>query len=308
MGFEVFILGTSGMMPLPNRGLTSVLLRREGEIFLFDCGEGTQIALRRLNLRWKKISAIFISHTHADHVTGLPGILMLSSQVERDEPLYIFGPPKIKEYVYANRKILDMYINYEIIVNEIEEAGIIFKGNGFFVKNFNLIHSKPCVGYTFEEDERPGVFYPEKALKLKVPKGPLWSVLQSGKSVKALDGRMVHPKEVMGAKRKGRKFSFVTDTLFIESIAENVKDSDLLVCEGMFTSDLVESAREKKHLTAVQAATIARDGNVKRLGLIHYSPRYTEKDLKRLLEEARRVFPNTFLTRDLQGIDLPNPD
>ncbi len=308
MGFEVFILGTGGMMPLPNRGLTSVLLRREGEIFLFDCGEGTQIALRRLNLRWKKISAIFISHTHADHVTGLPGILMLSSQVEREEPLYIFGPPKIREYVHANRKILDMYINYEIVVREIEREGIIFRRNGFSVKSFNLLHSKPCVGYAFEEDERPGVFYPERALELKVPKGPLWSVLQSGKSVKALDGKTVHPQEVMGPKRRGRKFSFVTDTLFMESIAYNVKDSDLLVCEGMFTSELIESAREKKHLTSVQAATIAKKGNVKRLGLIHYSPRYTEKDLKRLLEEARSVFPNTFLTRDLQGINLPNQD
>ncbi len=308
MGFEVFVLGTGGMMPLPNRGLTSVLLRREGEIFLFDCGEGTQIALRRLNLRWKKIGAIFISHTHADHVTGLPGILMLSSQVEREEPLYIFGPPKIREYVHANRKILDMYINYEIVVKEIEGEGVIFKRKGFSVKSFNLLHSKPCVGYTFEEDERPGVFYPERAMKLNVPKGPLWSTLQSGRAVKASDGRVVHPEDVMGPKRRGRKFSFVTDTLFLESIAGNVRDSDLLICEGMFTSELLESAREKKHLTSVQAAKIAKEGNVGRLGLIHYSPRYTEKDLKRLLEEARSVFANTFLTRDLQGINLPNPD
>ena len=108
MNLEVFVLGTGGMMPLPYRFLTSVLLRREGDLMLFDCGEGTQVALRKLNLKWKKISSIFISHTHADHVTGLPGILMLSSQVARTEPLYIYGPPKIKEYVESSRRVLDM--------------------------------------------------------------------------------------------------------------------------------------------------------------------------------------------------------
>ena len=125
MNLEAFILGCGGMMPLPYRHLTSVLLRREGDLFLFDAGEGTQVSLRRLNLRWKKINTIFISHTHADHVTGLPGILMLSAQVDRDEPLYIIGPPKIKEYVETSRQVLDMYINYEIIIQEITEPGIV---------------------------------------------------------------------------------------------------------------------------------------------------------------------------------------
>src|SRR6056297_670030 len=156
MNLELFILGTGGMMPLPNRFLTSMLLRREGDLFLFDCGEGTQVSLRKLNLRWKKINTIFISHTHADHITGLPGILMLSSQVDRDEPLYIYGPPKIKEYVESSRKVLDMYINYEIIVKEIDEEGIIYSGNGFNIKTFRLEHSKPCVGYSLIEEKRPG--------------------------------------------------------------------------------------------------------------------------------------------------------
>jgi len=148
---EIFILGTGGMMPLPGRSLTSVLLRRGGELFLFDCGEGTQVSLRRLNLKWKKISVIFISHTHADHVTGLPGILMLTSQVDRDDPLYIFGPPRIAEYVAESRRILDMYINYQIVVKEILEPGIIYQGSGYQVRAFPLTHSKPCVGYTLEE-------------------------------------------------------------------------------------------------------------------------------------------------------------
>ncbi|MBO5770534.1 MAG: MBL fold metallo-hydrolase, partial [Spirochaetales bacterium] len=132
MNFEVFSLGTSGMMPLPGRYLTSALVRREGELFLFDCGEGTQISLKMLNLKWKKISAIFISHMHADHVTGLPGILMLSSQVDRSEPLYIYGPAKLVEYIESSRKILDMYINYEIKVIPVE-PGEIYRGEDFSI-------------------------------------------------------------------------------------------------------------------------------------------------------------------------------
>ena len=309
MNLEAFVLGTGGMMPLPHRHLTSVLLRREGDLFLFDCGEATQISLRKLNLKWKKISAIFISHTHADHVTGLPGILMLSSQVDREEPLYIFGPPKIREYVETSRKVLDMYINYEIIVKEICGEGEIFRGNGFSVSAFNLEHTKPCVGYSLTEDSRPGIFFPEKAEALNVPKGPLWSVLQRGKDIELEDGKVIKPEDVMGNARSGRKFSYVTDTLYLKKIAGYVKDSDLLICEGMFSDELREDAAIKKHMTCVQAAEIARDaGGVKRMGLIHYSPRYMESDLKKMLKEARGVFRNTFLSRDGMQIDLPNID
>lgn len=308
MNLEVFILGTGGMMPLPSRHLTSVLVRREGDLFLFDCGEGTQIALRKLNLRWKKISAIFISHTHADHVTGLPGILMLSSQVDRDEPLYIYGPPRIKEYIESSRKVLDMYINYEIVVVEIHEPGIVHRGDGFSIRSFPLRHTKPCVGYVLEEDERPGVFFPEKALELGVPRGPLWAQLQQGDPVPGDDGEIVTSGQVMGNPRPGRKFGFITDTGYVEEVYREVSKSDLLICEGMFTSDLEESAREKKHLTAAQAATIALKAEVERMGLIHYSPRYNKKDLARLLTEAQEIFPSTFLSRDGQALELPNRD
>jgi ribonuclease Z len=197
------------MMPLPQRSLTSVLLRREGELFLFDGGEGTQVSIRRLNLRWKKITAIFVSHMHADHVTGLPGILMLSSQVDRTEPLYIFGPPRIAEYIEQSRRILDMYINYEIIVREITEPCEVWKGEGFSVRAFQLRHTKNCFGYAMEEEARPGAFHPEKALELGVPRGPLWSSLQAGNEVAASDGSVVRPSDVMGEPRSGRKFSYV---------------------------------------------------------------------------------------------------
>lgn len=286
-------------MPLPNRHLTSVLLRREGELFLFDGGEGTQVSLRKLNLRWKKISAIFVSHTHADHVTGLPGILMLSSQVDRNDPLTIIGPPRIAEYIESSRRVLDMYINYEIIVKEISEPGVVYEGDGFHVRAFPLRHTKPCMGYAFEEDGRPGAFHPEKADALDVPRGPLWAKLQAGETVTARNGSEVKPEQVLGKPRSGRKFSYVTDTLAFPEIADEVVDSDLLVCEGMFERELEEGAREKKHMTAEQAARIAEAaGGVKKLALIHYSPRYTEHNLKQLLKEAQAIFPDTVLSRD----------
>ncbi len=299
MNLEAFILGTSGMMPLPNRHLTSVLLRREGELFLFDGGEGTQVSLRRLNLRWKKISAIFVSHTHADHVTGIPGLLMLSSQVDRDDPLYIIGPPRIAEYIETSRRVLDMYINYEIVVKEITEPGIVYSGEGYAVRAFPLRHTKACYGYALEEEGRAGEFFPEKASALGVPRGPLWSELQAGKDVSLPTGAVVRPADVLGLPRSGRKFSYVTDSLYFPEISREVAGSDLFVCEAMFEKALTETAAEKKHMTAEQAAMIARDaGGVKKLALTHYSPRYSDHELKKLLAEAQAVFPGAVLGRD----------
>ena len=308
MNMEAFILGCGGMQPLPYRHLTSVLLRRDGDLFLFDGGEGTQVSLKRLNLKWKKIDAIFVSHTHADHVTGLPGILMLSSQVDRTEPLYIYGPPKIKEYIESSRSVLDMYINYPIIVKEITAPCIVHEAADFVVRAFPLDHTKTCVGYTLEELDRPGEFNPEKALQLGVPVGPLWGQLQKGNNVQNSEGKTVRPEDVMGAKRSGRKFSFVTDTLYKNTIAKEVQGSDLLICEGMFEDELIDQAREKKHMTASQAATIARDANVKRMCMIHYSPRYTDKELPKLLEQAKKIFPAAELSKDRMHIEIPYED
>ncbi len=302
---EAFVLGCGGMMPLPYRHLTSVLLRRDGDLFLFDGGEGTQVSLRRLNLKWKKISAIFVSHTHADHVTGLPGILMLSSQVERSEPLYIFGPPKIAEYIETSRKVLDMYINYPIVVKEITAPCTVFGGEDFYVRAFPLEHTKTCVGYTLEELDRPGEFNPEAAAKLNVPRGPLWGQLQHGQSVTNADGVEITSAQVMGSPRSGRKFSFVTDTMYLPSIAKEVKGSDLLICEGMFADDCLDQAKEKKHMTARQAATIARDAQVRRMAMIHYSPRYTDRELDVLLRQAQEVYPQAELTRDRMHFEIP---
>ena len=308
MNMEAFILGCGGMMPLPYRHLTSVLLRRDGDLFLFDGGEGTQVSLRRLNLKWKKINAIFVSHTHADHVTGLPGILMLNSQVDRNEPLYIFGPPKIAEYIETSRKVLDMYINYPIVVKEITAPCVCYEGDGFYVRAFPLEHTKTCVGYTLEELDRPGEFSVEKAKELNVPMGPLWGKLQKGESVLNADGIEVKSEQVVGKNRSGRKFSFVTDTMYLPSIAKEVQGSDLLICEGMYSRECEQDAKEKKHMTSTQSATIARDANVKKMGLIHYSPRYNDHDLETLLTEAREIFPETVLTKDRMHFEIPYED
>lgn len=309
MNMEAFVLGTGGTMPLPNRHLTSVLLRREGEVFLFDCGEGTQVSLRALNLKWKKINAIFISHTHADHVTGLPGMLMLSSQVDREEPLYLIGPPRLGDYVEANRTALDMYINYEIIVQEIAEphkSGEVFRGDGYSIHSFPVRHSRTCVGFTLVEDTRPGLFFPERALAANVPRGPLWARLQRGETVRNSAGEPVSPDEVMGPGRKGRKFTYMTDTLPVQTVLPYIADSDLLISEGMFDEENRESAAAKKHMTARDAALLAkRAGGIKRMGLIHYSPRYTNRQLRQLLVEARQEFPGAFLTRDQMQIPIP---
>ncbi len=307
VNLEAFQLGTSGMMPLPGRFLTSVLVRREGDLFLFDSGEGTQVSMKMLNLRWKKISAIFISHMHADHVTGLPGILMLSSQVDRDEPLYIIGPMRLKEYVDASRRILDMYINYEIRFIPVE-TGIIYSGDGFTVQAFPLMHTKPCYGYSLVEDKRKGEFFPEKAIELGVPKGKLWGTLQSGSPVTLDDGRIITSDMVMGSARDGRKISYVTDTMYFENIADYVHDSDILFCEGMFEKALGETAREKKHMTSYEAGLVARDSASRLLCLQHYSPRYSDRELRILERDAKEVFPDTVLTRDRMTFSIPLKD
>jgi len=166
-----------------------------------------------------------------------------------------------------------------------------------------------CYGYALEEDERPGIFHPEKARELSVPMGKLWSRLQAGETVEALDGSKVSASDVLGPPRAGRKVSYVTDSLYFPEISQEVAGSDLLVCEGMFEKELMATAIEKKHMTAMQAATIAKDaGNVKKLALIHYSPRYADQELKILLDEARSVFPDTVLSKDRLCLPIENVD
>jgi ribonuclease Z len=206
------------------------------------------------------------------------------------------------------RRTLDMYINYEIVVREIEGGVPVVRAEEYSICSHSLVHTKPCLAYSLVEKMRPGIFFPEKALARGVPRGPLWSKLQGGGEVSLPDGSVVKPSQVMGDERKGRKFCFATDTVAAPGLVEFARKSDLFICEGMFAEELAETAAEKKHLTAAQAARIAREGGVKKLGLIHYSPRYSERELKTLLGEAREIFPESFLTRDLQHIEMPFED
>ena len=201
-----------------------------------------------------------------------------------------------------------MYINYPIIVKEITAPCVVHEGDNFYVRAFPLQHTKTCVGYTLEELDRPGEFNVEKAVSLGVKPGPLFGKLQRGEEITLENGKTVKPSDVMGEKRSGRKFSFVTDTLYLPSISQEVKGSDLLICEGMFSDDCADQAKEKKHMTSRQAATIARDSNSKRMAMIHYSPRYTDKELPVLLEQAREVYPNAELTRDRMRFEIPFED
>ena len=176
------------------------------------------------------------------------------------------------------------------------------------MRAFPLQHTKTCVGYTLEEYPRPGAFNPDRARELRVPCGPLWSLLQSGETVRSDTGEEVSADRVLGPTRKGRKFSFVTNTKYFPEIAEEVAGSDFLVCEGMFENALADQASEKRHMTATQAATVARDARVKKMALIHYSPRYTDNELKVLLGEARAVFPDTVLSRDRMVVPIEYED
>ncbi len=176
------------------------------------------------------------------------------------------------------------------------------------MRAFPLQHTKTCVGYTLEELDRPGEFNVEKAVALGIKPGPLFGQLQRGEEVALEDGKIVKPSDVMGEKRSGRKFSFVTDTLYLPSIAKEVQGSDLLICEGMFADDCEDQAKEKKHMTSRQAGTIARDADARRMAMIHYSPRYTDRDLPLLLSQAQEVYPNAELTRDRMHIEIPYVD
>jgi ribonuclease Z len=210
--------------------------------------------------------------------------------------------------VETSRRVLDMYINYQIIVQEIKAPCVVHSGDGFYIRAFPLQHTKTCVGYALEELDRPGEFNPEAALALNVPRGPLWARLQAGKTVNNTQGVPVYPEQVLGPKRSGRKFSFVTDTQYFPGIAPEVRGSDLFICEGMLADDVADQAAEKKHMTARQAASIAKAAQVQKLALIHYSPRYSDRELQVLLDEARSVFPDTALTRDRMVFPLPYPD
>ncbi|ACH93683.1 ribonuclease Z [Borrelia duttonii] len=305
MNFNINILGTGGTRPLHNRYLTSVLIEYHGESILFDCGEATQMSLRKQKISWQKIKMICITHLHADHITGLLGIVMLMAQSgdTRKEPLTIIGPIGIKKYLETNIELLRVHKNYQIIYKEIiinKTEPVLYEDKRKRIEYIKLKHSIDCIGYLFIEKDKPGKFDIQKAESLNIPKGPIRKKLQEGYEV-MLNGRKIVPSEILGETKKGLKFAYITDTAYFEELSTYIQNFNLVIIESTFKDDLKEEAKKKLHLTAKLAAQITKKAKVYQTGLIHFSERYTlNKDLYELLNEAQQEYPNgnIFLAKD----------
>jgi ribonuclease Z len=307
---DCIILGAGGMMPMPARLTTSVLLKHNGRMIMFDAGEGIQLALKKGGLGICSLEVVAISHLHADHVLGLPGILMFKAQCESPSPVTITGPKGIAQFVNNTISDLKYRLNFPLIfkewTNDSTPVAHIWHGNRLLWEP--LEHSCPCVGYRFEEALRPGKFDINRARSLNIPPGPLFGQLQSGNAVTLKDGTRIEPTMVVGPKRKGRSMVFATDTKPCSGLEKLCKSADIAFMEGMFASRHQKEADEKKHSTAESSAKIAAKAGVKQLVLVHISPRYSFQDEEILQQEARIHFKNAIIGRGLQKFSIPLND
>lgn len=298
---KVVFLGTGGSFPTKERGVTSIALKRKGELLLFDCGEGTQRQMAKAGVSLMNIDMVFITHFHGDHFLGLPGMVQTMNLMDRDEDLNIYGPEGTSERV---DKLLDVPVytkKFDIKTIELEPGDVVEKEE-YFIKTAKPDHSANGLAYSLEEKERPGKFYPEKAKELGLQPGPKYSRLQQGETVELEDGTIIEPEQVVGPKRPGRKITYSGDTAPCEEIEELAEGSDVLIHEATFSHELVEEAEEAQHSTTKQAAEIAKKANVEKLFLTHSSPRY--RDLEDLEEEAREVFSKVKMAEDLEVVDI----
>jgi ribonuclease Z len=318
---KIITLGTGSGKPTLRRNVSAVALVREGEWLLFDCGEGTQLQIMRAGLAPSKLAAIFITHLHGDHFNGLAGLLSTMGLDGRDRNLTLVGPPGIRQYLdtLAGLKILN--VSFPLQVCEFASfafrpkpgeatvsdslakvARVVYESEKYFVEAMPLLHRIFTLGYRVQEKPRPGRFNVDKARSLGIPEGPLYGRLQSGHSVQLSDGRVIHPSDVLGPPRPGKAVAYCTDTRPCDSASWLSRDADLLIHEATFTEDLASEAYDYGHSTARQAASIARDSNVRRLLITHFSPRYS--DASALLDEARAIFPETVLAEDLLELEV----
>jgi ribonuclease Z len=302
MEMRVVTLGTGGAIPTVRRSLPATVLIRKGEMLLFDCGEGTQLQMRRAHVGYGRLTKIFISHLHGDHLAGLPGLLMTMSLLSRDRPLTIFGPPGLRKFVRVTQDTFRFRHEYGLTVKE-SEGGLVDQGVDYRVTASPMDHSIFTLGYALAEGDRPGEFNLKRARELGVPEGPQFGHLQRGQEVTLEDGRVIKPDEVLGPPRPGRKFVHALDTRPCQAVVDLAQGADLLVHDGMFTQELEEDARQMGHSTAAGAARVAKEAGVHQLLLSHISQRY--RSVKLLLEEAREVFDNTRVARDLMSLDIP---
>lgn len=300
---ECFLLGSGGMMPMPTRRLTSVLVRTEHRDYLLDAGEGVQVSLKELGLGIKRIGVVAITHLHADHCLGLPGILMLRAQVDDPGPLTLVGPLGLKRFVTHVIRDLRCHVPYPMEFVELDPetgpGGVALPGPELDLGWAPLMHSTGCVGYRLQEHTRPGRFYPERARQLGVEEGPLWGRLQRGETVRVPGGKSVRPEQVLGPARRGRAICLVTDTRPCAGVDRLLKDADLAFLEGMFLDDASDLASDKMHMTVAEAAAAASRNGAKKLVLVHLSPRYHDAQRKDLKAEATKTFPGALVGRDL---------
>ena len=296
---DVCLLGTGGMMPLPKRHLTSLMVRCGGSSLLIDCGEGTQIAIREKGWSFKPIDAIFLTHFHADHIAGLPGLLLTMGNAERSEPLTIIGPKGVDRVVQAVR-VIAPELPFEIRCLPILDTEETFQVKDLTVRAYHVFHRIPCYGYTIELP-RSGRFDAEKARANGIPL-KLWSPLQKGQTIE-YEGRTLTPDMVLGESRKGLKVTYNTDTRPTDLIVKNARGSDLFICEGMYGEpEKIENAREHRHMTMQEAAHLAKEAEVKELWLTHYSPSMVRPEL--YMDEIREIFPAVIAARDGRTVEL----
>jgi len=300
--FRVIFLGTGGSLPTRNRNPSSILINRDGELLFFDCGEGSQKQMMKAKTGMMALSSIYLTHFHADHILGIPGLVQTMSFQGRTEPLDIYGPPHIHDFVKMLIGIGYYKLRFDVRSREVAPGEIIHK-NGYDIEIIKTKHSVPSVGYVLREHVRPGKFDRDKAIELGVPVGPMFSQLQKGFNV-IVNGNRITPGDVLGPSRPGRTVVYSGDTRPTEDVERASKGADLLIHEATLAEDKKEWARESMHSTSVEAARLAADANVERLILTHISSRYTD-DISPIYNEAKQHFKSVIIASDLMEIDIP---
>jgi ribonuclease Z len=298
MDLSVFFAGTAGSVPSARRGLPAVLLRRGGDTVLFDCGEGTQRQLIK-SIGLPDVSHVFLTHFHADHCLGLPGMLKSFDLRDRERPLSVLGPPGTKRLMEAMRFVYGR-LKYPFEIVELD-PGEAVRWDDWYVAPFPVDHRGPAsFGYAIVEEPRRGRFDAELAASLGIPFGPDYGRLERGETVGG-----VAPEQVIGPDRPGRKLVLSGDTAPCETLRVAAHQADLLVCEATFADEEAERAAQTRHSTARQSAELARDAEVRLLALTHLSARYAGGEIR---DEARAVFAPTVVPRDFDTIEVPYPE
>ena len=274
---KLVYLGTSAAAPTLERSLTCICLVRENEVLMFDAGEGAQIAYLKASLPWNKKMKVFVTHLHGDHCLGILGLLQTMSLQKRTEGVEIYGPAGIEEFITANIKVLNFGLPFPVFITIVEEGNVV-KEKNYQINCCEAHHGIPAYSYCFKENERAGVFYPEKAKELGISEGKLWQELQNGNSIN-INGKNIDSSQVTGEKRSGKKIGISGDTRPTEKLQEFFKNSDYLSFDCTFSDDLKDRAIETNHSTAKEAAELAKNANVKNLILTHFSARYNDESV-----------------------------